>query len=76
MVTFDSLRVNDSHEKLNQRTRTRTRPRSSDDNNSTFFLRKVELKREVIEITKVQVLSLTKAKNKFQFLNLIYIYNT
>ena len=40
--TLDSLWENDSHEKLNQRTRRRTR--SSDDNTSTFFLRKVELK--------------------------------
>ena len=51
--TFDSLWENDSHEKLNQRTHTPTqththtrRRRSSDDNTSTFFLRKVELKND------------------------------
>jgi hypothetical protein len=44
MDTFDSFWEMDSDKKLNQKLNRPRRWRRSDDNSSTFFLRKVELK--------------------------------
>ena len=66
--TFNSLKENDSHEKLNQRRR--TSPLSSDDNTSTFFLRKVELIKYGIQVPELRN---NRWKSKWCTLTGVYI---